>query len=342
MPTIRKKQRSLVFPAIGAAALAVLAAATLRRARKVGKVCPELRSAAMIAVPPIVPALVPLIQRAIRKRKETAPAGVRVDEYHVRSRFGGPNVRVVRLRRAVGGDRGPALLWLHGGGYLIGTPEIDFALLARILEGIDLTIFSVDYRLAPEHPFPAPLDDAMSVLEWLAESGAELGIDGRTLCVGGNSAGGGLAAALAQRAHDADIPVAFQLLMYPMLDDRTVCRKDHGGRGELVWTQRDNRHGWSAYLGGDPGKDDLPRYAAPARRERLTGLAPAWIGVGSLDLFYEENVRYGERLRESGVHCELTVVAGAPHGFDLFNFETATARTFHDSMIAALASACGS
>ncbi len=342
MPANPKKQRSLFFPAAGATAIAILAAAALRRAKKTSRVHPELRSIALVAVPPILPALVPLMQKAIRKRKVTPPADVRVDEYQVPSRFGGPDVRVVRLRRAMSADKGPALLWLHGGGYLIGAPEIDFALLARILEGVDITIFSVDYRLAPQHPFPAALDDAMSVIAWLAESAAEIGIDSHVRCVGGNSAGGGLAAALAQRAYDADIPIAFQLLMYPMIDDRTACRADHGGRGELVWTPRNNRHGWSAYLGQDPGQDDVPEYAAAARREQLTGLAPAWIGVGSLDLFYEENRRYSESLRESGVQCELRVVEDAPHGFDLLSFETAIARAFHDSMIAALASACGS
>ena len=225
---------------------------------------------------------------------------------------------------------------------MIGTPELDLQLLARILQGVDIAIYSVDYRLAPQNPFPAALDDAMTVLRWLTAEGAKFGIDPQNIAVGGNSAGGGLAAALAQRACDESIPLTFQLLMYPMLDDRTACRANHGGRGELVWTPSNNRYGWASYLGHAPGTEQRPLpYAVPARREKLVELPPAWIGVGSLDLFYEENREYTERLRAAGVVCALDVVADAPHAFDLFNFGSERVRAFHDRMIASLISAYG-
>lgn len=322
---------------LGLLGAGVLLAATVTRKRKVDRVAPELRNAALFAMPPLRPALIPLTQRLLRIRKAKAPIGVRMTERRLSGTAGNPDVRVLILEREGSGGTRPALLWLHGGGYLIGTPEIDLTLLARVLERLDVIVVSVDYRLAPRDPFPAALDDAMTALRWLREQGEALGIDRDSIAIGGNSAGGGLAAALAQRAHDEDVPLAFQLLMYPMLDDRTVLRTEHGNRGELIWTPRENRFGWTSYLGQPPG-DDAPAYAAPARRHDLVGLPPAWIGVGSLDLFHDEDVAYAQRLLAAGVSCVLEVVADAPHAFDLLNFDTATARAFHDGMIDALAS----
>lgn len=328
-----------VLPALGLAAAGTLLAIGLGRGRKVSRVAPELRSMALFTMPPLRPTLIPLIQLVLRARKVTAPAGLRMSERWLPTAPGGPDVRVLILERENSSGTRPALMWLHGGGYLIGTPEIDLTLLARVLKHLDVTIFSVDYRLAPSDPFPAALDDAMTVLCWLREQSEALGIDPGCIAVGGNSAGGGLAAAVAQRAYDESVSLVFQLLMYPMLDDRTVRRTDQGERGKLMWTQRENRYGWTSYLGQAPGGDHVAPYAAPARREELAGLPPAWIGVGSLDLFYEEDVDYAERLSVAGVPCTLDVVADAPHAFDLLNFDTATARSFHDGMIAALAAA---
>lgn len=216
----------------------------------------------------------------------------------------------VRLHRPAGVRHpAPALLWIHGGGYVIGTAAQDDELCRRFSRELGITVASVDYRLAPEHPYPAPLEDCYSALTWLAGLPA---VDAGRVAVGGASAGGGLAAALALLARDrGEVAPAAQLLIYPMLDDRTVDRAGLDHPGHRLWNQASNRFGWSAYL-GDADRDA----AVPARREDLTGLPPAWMGVGTLDLFHDEDLAYAERLRAAGVPCHVEVVQGAFHGFD--------------------------
>ena len=154
--------------------------------------------------------------------------------------------------------------------------------------------------------------------------------------MGGDNAGGGLTAALCQLARDRGGPgICFQLLNYPMLDDRTVLRTDHDGRGVFVWTPDSNRFGWSAYLGHEPSHDDAPPHAAPAWTTDLTGLPPAWIGVGDLDLFLDEDVDYAARLEAAGVPCELHLEPGMYHGADAVRAQAATSRRFRDQMTAA-------
>jgi acetyl esterase/lipase len=212
--------------------------------------------------------------------------------------------------------RGPAaVLYIHGGGTVVGSPQLEASGAAQLARELGALVVSPDYRLAPEHPFPAALDDCMSTLYWLRDNADELGIDPERISVTGSSAGGGLTAAVAQRAHDEGIALRAQALVYPMIDDRTVLRDDDG-RGRFLWTQASNRFGWTAYLGRPPRMSDAPEYAAPARRENLSGLAPAWVGVGDLDLFYDESVDYAERLRAAGVECELVTVPGMYHGAD--------------------------
>jgi acetyl esterase/lipase len=206
-----------------------------------------------------------------------------------------------------------ALLWIHGGGFVAGSAAADNALCSRIADEVGILVVSVDYRLAPEDPFPAGLNDCLDVLTWILMNAEQLRIDRSRVAVGGASAGGGLAAALAQRAHDDGLSLCMQLLLYPMLDDRTVLRTDHDGRDLLAWTGRSNRYAWTAYLNQPVGAAEPPPYAAPARREELTGLPPAWIGVGDRDLFLQEDCDYARRLTESGVECELEVVPGMPH-----------------------------
>jgi acetyl esterase/lipase len=146
-----------------------------------------------------------------------------------------------------------------------------------------------------------------------------------------------LAAALAQRAHDQlEIKPIFQLLVYPMLDDRTVLRAELDDSLNVTWDQRSNRFGWESYLGGQAGAQHAPAYAVPARRADISGLPPAWIGVGSLDIFHDEDVAYAQRLNACGVACELMVVPGAFHGFDVFNPKLPVVRDFRNSQIAAL------
>lgn len=212
----------------------------------------------------------------------------------------------------------PAMLWIHGGGFILGTPEQDEANIVGMCRDLDLVVAAVSYRLAPDHPYPAALNDCHAALTWLYDSADELGIAKDRIAIGGNSAGAGLAAGLVLYAHDdRRVPVAFQLLIYPMLDDRTTKRTDIDQARLRLWTSKSNLLGWTSYLGQEPGGEDVPDYAAPARRKRLDGLPPAWIGVGTCDLFHDEDVTYAARLREAGVPCTLKVVEGAFHGFDL-------------------------
>jgi acetyl esterase/lipase len=211
---------------------------------------------------------------------------------------------------------GTALLYIHGGGMVVGSPQSEIRGAAKLARELGAVVVSPDYRLAPEHPHPAALDDCMSTLYWMRDNADELGIDPDRIAVTGSSAGGGLTAAVAQRAHDEGIRLRAQAMAYPMLDDRTVLRDDHGGRGRFLWTPASNRFGWTSYLGRPPRMSDAPEYAAPGRRVALSGLAPAWIGVGELDLFYDESVDYADRLRAAGVECELVTVPGMYHGAD--------------------------
>jgi len=215
----------------------------------------------------------------------------------------------VRLFRPVGvPGAAPALLWIHGGGYVMGTARRDDRQCHQFSARLGITVASVDYRLAPEHPYPAPLEDCYSALTWLARLPA---VDRERIAIGGASAGGGLAAALALLARDrGEVTPIFQLLAYPMLDDRSSTTADKPGY--RLWNTRSNHFGWTAYLG-----DADPKVAVPARRDDLSGLAPAWIGVGTNDLFHDEDLAYAERLRSAGVPCDVEVVPGVFHGFDL-------------------------
>jgi acetyl esterase/lipase len=229
----------------------------------------------------------------------------------------------VRVHRPPGvrAQVGPALLWIHGGGYVLGHAGMDDVLCARLARELGVTVAAVDYRLAPAHPYPTPLHDCYDALVWLA---GQATVDPTRIAVAGASAGGGLAAALAQLARDrSEINLAAQVLAYPMLDDRTAQRPDPARRSRRMWNNSSNRLGWTAYLGAAD-----PNIAVPARREDLSGLPPAWIGVGTLDILHDEAVAYARRLRGAGVPCDLQVVPGAFHGFDAMAPKTSIAREF--------------
>lgn len=301
---------------------------------------PELRAARFLPRGVVGPRRLPLIRALTGLAGRSIPPGavqvpvtseVRVDVY---GRTG---------ENAAANQNGrPALLWIHGGGMVIGHARMDARFCAHVARELGMIVASVEYRLAPEHPYPTPLEDCYTALSWLA---AQPDVDPARIAIGGASAGGGLAAGLALLARDrAEIRPAFQLLVYPMLDDRTTVRTGIDESRLRVWSPANNRFGWQSYLGPHltPGQPDgVPHPAAPARAEDLTGLPPAWIGVGTHDLFHDEDVAYAERLRQAGVPCDLHIVPGAYHGFDGIEGKTAVARDFTRQNVAALARAIG-
>lgn len=209
----------------------------------------------------------------------------------------------------------PGLLWIHGGGYMGGSRLIDDPLLDRWCGRFGAVTASVEYRLAPEHPYPAALDDCYTALRWLHHQAGALGLDSDRIGIGGISAGGGLAAALALLARDrGEVPVAFQVLVSPMLDDRPTAST--AWDDALVWPPSANRIGWRAYLGARAGSTPLPPYAAAARADDLAGLPPAYVVVGAVEIFLDESVDHARRLAHAGVPTDLHVHAGVPHGFE--------------------------
>lgn len=235
----------------------------------------------------------------------------------------------VRIYRPEANLSGAGLLWIHGGGYIMGNAAINDRECCALAKELGLIVVSVDYRLAPKHPFPAALDDCFDAWHFMQANASEWGLDPKRIAVMGQSAGGGLAASVVQRIADTDgVQPAAQLLVYPMLDDRTGANEDLDQIKNRLWNNKNNRGAWGWYLGQPPGQETLPGYASPARREDLSTLPPAWIGVGELDLFYQEDCRYAERLSDSGVACELFITPGAPHAFDILAPETDPSQRF--------------
>lgn len=233
----------------------------------------------------------------------------------------------VRLRIYVPAEpSGAGLLWIHGGGLVLGAAAMDDRFCGETAQRTGVTIVSVDYRLAPRHPFPAAIDDAHAAWRWLLGHLAELGLDRDRLAIGGQSAGGGLAASLVQRVHDEGDALAAQWLLCPMLDDRTAADRGHDDTGHFIWNNRSNLVGWSSYLGGAVGAADLPPYAAAARRKDLSGLPATWMYTSDIELFHDEDLAYAQRLRAAGVDTTLEVVSGAPHGFEAWAPDSALAR----------------
>jgi acetyl esterase/lipase len=233
-------------------------------------------------------------------------------------------VRVHRPRDVTGPL--PCIYSIHGGGYILGTTLMDDPRFDDWVPRFGCVGISVEYRLAPETPYPGPLEDCYAGLRWTYEHADELGIDRDRIGVSGGSAGGGLAAALALLARDRnEIPVAFQLLEAPMLDDRQVTSSSRLD-GLPIWTREANRFGWQSYLGDLYGTDAVPAYAAPARADDLSGLPPALVVVGGADGFRDEAAEYALRMNQAGVRAELHVFPGAPHGAPMFGNSTVVRR----------------
>ena len=235
----------------------------------------------------------------------------------------------LRIYRPAAQRNDACLLWIHGGGYVLGSARADDLACGDICRTLGIIVASVDYRLAPEHPFPVPADDCLAAWHWLQKNADWLRFEPHRVAIGGASAGGGLAAGLAQRIRDAGgvQPIA-QWLLAPMLDDRTAARRELDKIRHFVWNNRINRAAWKSYLGKEPGAANIASYAAPARQDDLTGLPPTFIGAGDIDLFYEEDRAYADRLRQHGVAVTFETVHGAPHGFEELASETDIARAY--------------
>lgn len=288
----------------------------------------------MRSLPLVDPALRPLLDmlprialdaetlRDLRDREFPQPAvdktATTLERRPVPGPKGAPDVELHIYRPAALSGESGCIYHMHGGGYVSGAAANLEARHRLLCEQLDCAIVSVDYRLAPETIFPGAVEDCYAGLAWLKRHAGDHGIAPARIGVMGESAGGGLAAALALLARDrSEHDLAFQHLLYPMLDDRTCTRGSHGLAGEFVWTPHNNHFGWSSLLGHEPGLAKVSPYAAPARADNLSGLPPTFIGTGALDLFVEEDMAYAQALVAAGVPTELHVYPGAFHAFDL-------------------------
>lgn len=271
------------------------------------------------------------------------PAGLTTEDIEVPGPHGAPPVPV----RVYRGARTPpigaaALLWIHGGGMVMGDLAQADGYCIDVADTLGVAVVSVDYRVAPEHPFPAPLEDCYAALRWLATSADALGIDPHRVAIGGSSAGGGLAAGLALLARDrAELAVCHQHLIYPMLDDRNVTASSHAIADPRVWNRTSNLAGWDAYLGGRAGGDDVSPYAAPARAADVAGLPPVYLCVGTLDLFMDEDIEYARRLAAAGVCTEFHLYPGVFHAAPTYIPQASISRRWAADQREALAHGLG-
>lgn len=277
----------------------------------------------------------PALREAMRKAQEpllaAAPEvpGVAVTDRLVPGRDGDPDLRVRVYQRVDRRSQSAAMVWIHGGAMCFGSIEGDDVMCRSWARRHGCVIASVEYRLAPEHPYPAAVHDCYAALCWIARGADQLDIDPGRIAIGGASAGGGLAAGTALLAHDlGEVAPSFQFLVFPMLDDRGITPSSQEIDFDKVWNADANSHGWSAYLAGRAGADDIPIYAAPARAavDQLRGLPPAYIDVGELDPFRDEDIAYAARLLEAGVPCELHVTPGVFHASESRVLDIASSR----------------
>jgi acetyl esterase/lipase len=306
---------------------------------------PELR-AALKGVPNIkvtkevTPAQLAMFRKLSDLRRR--PVDPEVTERAIPGRNGAPDVKIFIIN-VKEGEKRPVILHMHGGGYVVGNAMSFIPRLQTVAKALDCVIVTVDYRLAPETKFPGSLEDNYAALTWTHANAESLGADPARIAVAGESAGGGHAAMLAIAARDrGEVPIIFQSLAYPMLDDRTGSSRTVPTHiGAFVWNSTLNQFGWESLLGIKPGGETVPAGSVPSRVENLAGLPPAWIGTGSLDLFVDENVEYAKRLVNAAVPAELLVVAGAYHGFDALVPNSSASKRFSLSRINALARVFG-
>ncbi len=289
------------------------------------------------SIPPLTLKSLPAFRSMVKNWAQPLLSTPDVSETMIPGHRGAPKVRVYVTGNAPGASK-PAVLHMHGGGYVSGAASFERRAMQQLALDHDCVVVSVDYRLAPETAFPGSLEDNYAALRWINTNAKELGIDVTRIAVKGESAGGGHAAALAIIARDRrEFHVRQQVLIYPMLDDRTgSTRKMPLSVGQIVWTANDNVFGWTSLLGVAAGSKNVPRNSVPSRIEDYSGLAPAFIGVGSIDLFAPEGIAFARSLLMAGVPTELMVVPGAMHGFDLMVPQASLSKQFTAAWNAAL------
>jgi acetyl esterase/lipase len=318
---------------------------------------PEL-SAAMAALPaellrPMRAGDIP-VQRELLAQMSPASddvlrrdGAVELEERQIPGPAGAPDLSVLVLRPARG-QRGqgrplPGIYHTHGGGMVMGTNRSGADEIALWVDEVGVVAVSVEYRLAPEHPHPAPVEDCYAGLVWTGEHCGELGIDPSRLIIAGASAGGGLAAGTALMARDRGGPaLSHQMLMCPMLDDRGITPSSQELDGEGLWDRTSNITGWTALLGDACGGPDVSPYAAPARAQDLTGLPATFIDVGSVETFRDEDIEYAARLSRAGISVEFHLWPGGFHGFDELAPQTALAQAARATRVGYVRRAAGS
>jgi acetyl esterase/lipase len=346
-------RRSFGLAAVGAAALP-----TLLRARSLSAsgaanstldplrmVDPELRDGAKITLSrPLAQPLDHAAIKAMRQGAGPAPAVLSAPAIEMRripGAAGQPDVAIAVIGARPDGAPRPAVLHIHGGGFIVGRMQDTFPASQRLAEALDCVVIEVEYRLSPETVFPGPLEDCHAALVWVHGHAASLGVDPARIALMGESAGGGLAAMVAIAARDrASVPLCYQVLIYPMLDDRTgSTRRVPPFIGTIGWNEAGNVVGWTSLLGQPAGSSTVPAGAVPARIASFAGLPPTFIGVGAIDLFVDEDVAFAQALIAAGVPVQLLVVPGAYHGFDFTAPASRASRTFTASWKSALSAA---
>lgn len=261
-------------------------------------------------------------------------SAVTVYDAKIPGRNPGEQIRLRIYKPVDLGENAPGIYWIHGGGFLFGVPEQDEAQSIRWAKEVGAVVVAVDYRLAPEHSYPAPLDDCYDGLKWFSQQAESLGVDKNRIAVAGASAGGGLTAAVALMARDlGGPPLAFQMPLYPMIDDRFTTLASREDFGDKVWNNRDNLYAWKAYLGDLAGTGQVIPYMAPARATDLSGLPPTYSCVGTLDPFRDDTINYMARLAQDGVLVELHLYPGAYHAFEVLAPDSDYSRRAKDEYV---------
>ena len=260
----------------------------------------------------------------------TVGGAVLVEDLTIPGPDGAPDLTLLVMRPATGTGPWPAIYYAHGGGMVMGTRRSQVDAYLRYITEVGAVVVSVEYRLAPEHPDPAPVEDCYAGLMWTANNATSLSINPERILIAGESAGGGLAAGTALLARDRGFPtLTHQILIYPMLDDRMETVSSQMLDREGTWDRNDNLYGWTALLGDRRGGPDVLPYAAPARAQDLAGLPATFIDVGSAESFRDESIIYAQRLSQAGVSVEFHLWAGGFHGFDLMVPQAAVSRAMH-------------